>query len=285
MNSEIQNQLNMCDACSAVLEKPERKQLWEDRKPVMFTAKVEVFQRELARLKALGKEQETPITGEAALKARAGELVEESATDLAGYLSVYFADAGKEDQLPKVNLTLSEVQRLRDQQLVQRAQMLYDLALPLTAGKNAPGVPYGIDAELLRNFQEELSIYEQLSGKPRQARATKKTQTSQVTDSSAALARMLKTLDKLIVQFRGTPAGEELVESWFNARRIDSRGHRTPAITTGADDENTAGTEDPTPRTGTNFSANGSAGLVRLPITVTTTDEKRKASAIHSSSK
>ncbi|MDB6154532.1 MAG: hypothetical protein JWL90_2985 [Chthoniobacteraceae bacterium] len=225
----------MCDACSAVLEKPERKRLWLDQKPLVFTSKVSAFQHGLARAKAIGKQQETPITGEAAMKERQESALEKSAAEIAGYLFVYFRDAGQEDQLPKVDLSLSEFQRLRDQQLIQRAQVVYDLALPLTLGEKPSGAAHGIDAELLRTLQTDLTNYDEVVSKPKQARATKKTQTSQVTDASAELSVLLKSLDKLIVRFRGNPAGDELVESWFNARRIDSIGRRVTGKEHGTD--------------------------------------------------
>ncbi|MDB6173437.1 MAG: hypothetical protein JWL59_2748 [Chthoniobacteraceae bacterium] len=138
----------------------------------------------------------------------------------------------------EVDLSLSEFQRLRDQQLIQRAQVVYDLALPLTLGEKPPGAAHGIDAELLRALQTDLTNYDEVVSKPKQARATKKTQPSQVADASAELSVLLKSLDKLIVHFRGSVAGDELVESWFNARRIDSIGRRIAGRESGPDSTN-----------------------------------------------
>jgi hypothetical protein len=54
---------------------------------------------------------------------------------------------------------------------------------------------------------------------------------------AAAVEETFAELDDLIIQFRGTKAGDRFVEAWFNGRRVVDTGRRSnkPAPSTPAD--------------------------------------------------
>ena len=68
--------------------------------------------------------------------------------------------------------------------------------------------------------------YSTAVGAPGSARARRKAITNALPGQFAAVEEKFAELDDLIIQFRGTEAGDRFVEAWFNARRVVDIGRR-----------------------------------------------------------
>ena len=58
------------------------------------------------------------------------------------------------------------------------------------------------------------------------ARAKRKALTDVLPSKFATVEEQFAQLDDLIIQFRGTEAGDRFVAAWFNARRVVDTGRR-----------------------------------------------------------
>ena len=88
-------------------------------------------------LQTAQQNQETGTSGSTAEKEREAMELEDAASLLAQALVIYYNDQGQETQAGEVDLSRSDWDKLRDQQLLAKAQLVIDRATPLSTGATA----------------------------------------------------------------------------------------------------------------------------------------------------
>jgi hypothetical protein len=137
---------------------------------------------------------------------------------------------GRVEDAAKVDFTPSNFHDARAVALAGMGETVLDLAEPLSqpAGSQpATGDKFGVTADNVSAADALWQTYSVAVGAPGGTRAKRKALTGALPGQFAGVERQFSALDDLIVQFRGTPAGDVFVDSWFNARHVADLGHRT----------------------------------------------------------
>lgn len=138
------------------------------------------------------------------------------------------AGLGRTEDAAKVDFTPSHLHDARAVALAGLGETVLELAEPLgqpATGGVAPGDKYGVTAAKVTALDSLWQKYSTAVGAPVGARAKRKAMSNQLPGQFAAVEQQFTVLDDLILQFRGTPAGELFVDAWFNARHVMDLGH------------------------------------------------------------
>ncbi len=169
MRDEFLNRLAMFQTSLNTLNSTEHKPAWFNQNPPQFTVKVAETAQELTELETFGRQQEAATTGAAEQKEREETEAENAAFILGRALVTYFRDHGNETDAAKADLEISDWRALRDQQLLEKARLVRDLAQGLTAGATAPNAAeYGIDAAAVEALTKESDDYASVITAPQQ---------------------------------------------------------------------------------------------------------------------
>lgn len=203
----------------------------------MFTKKVQQTEQAVDELEAFVREQETSTTDAAQAKQREETELEEAAYLVGSTLSIWFLDQQDEENAAKVNLTPSVWRRLRDQQLLEKARLLRDVAQTVIDGpQGAEAAEYGITTEEVARLTKEIDDYDARIAAPQQRIAERKARTSQLRDRFNAVEDRFELLDKFILHFRRTDAGRNLASAYQASRVIRDLGHRSKSKPVTAED-------------------------------------------------
>ena len=129
-----------------------------------------------------------------------------------------------------MDITKSEISRLRAQVLVNRATSIRDLG---AAAINEPGAAdLGITAEQVDVLSRAMGAFLSVMGTPRGQIANRGALLRELETDVAGIMDTLNDLDDLILQFDRTPAGRRFIEAWRRARiLIDSAGGSNASTT------------------------------------------------------
>lgn len=225
MNDRIVNHLNMARRALACLNKPEHSAIWAAVPPMIFGAKVTAAATLLAEAEALAQAQTRATTGSAQDKAREERELEDICHALGGALVTCCLDADDAAGAAPFDLPLSAWRALRDETLLQRAEDLADAIASTIAADAVTAGAYGLDTMSYSTLQSEISDYRAQIVAPDSAiderSATGRALAAKVKDLLAAFL----PIDRLIVQYKRTPAGEAFVAAYFATRNIIDRGH------------------------------------------------------------
>ena len=228
MNDNLVNRLSMFQASIRTLDK--YKDVWFEKTPRIFTAKLEAAVVAVSELELLGQRQEEDTRGATEAKQRAESDLEEAAYVLGGTLAIWFYDQQHEEQAAKVALTQSEWRRLRSQQLLEKARLVLRLSQEVVAGHDAEqAAEYGISAETLGSYEKAVEEYHRLVTASDQSIAGRKALTAELPRRFNEVADQFEVLDQLILQFGVTAEGRDLVSAYQAARVIRDRGRRPSA--------------------------------------------------------
>lgn len=134
-----------------------------------------------------------------------------------------FATATGDNALrDEVDYTFNKLNRLRDDQIAPRCQIIRDRA----AANLAALADYGITAEKLTDLQNKIDTYLAETPKPRSARADRSIKTADLSEFFRESKKALKQMDDLIDNF--TAANSEVVNKYKRLRKID----KPPSTTT-----------------------------------------------------
>ena len=224
MKDELIRKLRSYAAVKTHLRLPAHLAIWLNQEPDAFTTLEKQFEPAAAALGAFGEEQSRPLTGVTARQNLAETALEDAAHPLARALRLYFLAQRNLDQAALWDLSLTDWRTLQEQVLLGKARALHAAVLPLTTGPTPPGKTYGLTAPKTAALGDLIQDYDAVIGQPVAARGGRKAKTSELRPRFRAVDGILEAMDDLILQFRGTPAGELFVEGYFNARRIGGRG-------------------------------------------------------------
>jgi hypothetical protein len=217
----------MVDACLTVTQSKEYVPIWKDKEPEDFTTDFDQLQTSYATLMAKCALAEFAVGGAADTKALAETTLEDQTYVLSRALSSHFKKTKDLTRLAQVDVTRTEIMKLRENDLVTKATAIRDLAAAVQfetdAGKR------GVSALRVATLSAAISAFKTAMATPRGQIVNRSTLLKEIETDAAALMEQVSDLDDLVLQFDGTEQGERFVEAWKRARMIIDRPGETSA--------------------------------------------------------
>jgi hypothetical protein len=226
MNLRLQNQLNMVGACINVAQSSDYKPVWNGKPPADFAIDIAQIQTDYGAITAKAAQAEAATGGAADAKSVAETTLEDAAFVLARALANHFKKTGDLDRLGKVDVSKSEIMKLRTQELVNRTTAIRDLgtAAVAEAGAAARGVTAARVAAL--------TAFSNVMSSPRGQIVNRSALLREVETDTAALVDSVGDMDDLVLQFDGGEPGIRFKDAWRRARIIvDTGGGHASAVT------------------------------------------------------
>ncbi len=229
MNSRLQNQLNMVGASITVANSDTNKSVWKNQPPADFTIDMAKLEAGYGEASADAAKADAATGGAADVKAAAETVLEDSAYILVRAMANHFKKNGDLDNLAKVDVTKSEIVKLRTQDLLDKTTAWRDLAIPTSAEPNA--ADRGVTAARIATLSAAITGFAAVMNTPRGQIVNRSTLLREVETDVAALIEQVTDMDDLAMQFDTTDAGLRFIEAWKRARMIvdSGQGHATPA--------------------------------------------------------
>ncbi|MCA9206435.1 MAG: hypothetical protein KDA59_25455 [Planctomycetales bacterium] len=235
------NRLRMFQTATGILNDEKYKPIWHEQRPLIFTAKVTAIEQAIADFESVARQQETNITGSAADKRREETELEQAAHLLGGALAIWYRDQNNLEDAAKVDMTITDWRKMRDEQLLGQARLLEGLATAVVSGPDAASAAdYGVDAAEVALLKKEADDYEAVITAPQQSQASRAAMTRQIVDRANGIERQFEELDRLILQYRRHPNGPDFIAAYQSARVIRDLGvrHRAPSTDSPEDNKN-----------------------------------------------
>jgi len=222
MNLRISNQLNMVGACINIANSADYKPVWNGKEPADFGTDIANLQTNYAAVTAKAAQADSATGGGGDAKAAAETALEDAAYVLARALANHFKKTGDLERLGKVDLSKTEIVKLRTQDLVNKATAIRDLG---TAAAGEPGAAgRGVTAARIAALTAAITNFSKVMNAPRGEVVNRSALLREVETDVAALVEAVSDLDDLVVQFDGTEAGRRFIEAWKRARIIVDSG-------------------------------------------------------------
>ncbi len=250
MRDEFVNRLSMFRTALDTLSDSQHRHVWSAQPPTILALKVKQASDAVANLAAFGRQQEANITGAAERKQRVAARLVEAIYLLGSTLAIWCRDQGDEPTAAKVDFPRSHWARLRDQQLLERARLSYQLAQEVANGEQAADAAvYDITPESVEDLGRAIDDYASVIS----TIAQRKARTQRLRQRFAAVQSLFAQLDVFILHLRDTSEGRHLVAAYQAARLTRDLGHGRPVETQSVKSESVesqSGTpEDSTPNT------------------------------------
>lgn len=230
MRDILTNKLGSFQSTLAVADEPENQPVWQNQPPQAFSDGLAAARTAVTGLATSGAAQSVPTAGStAALKLLRGQFTV-ALLPLARATFQCLTSLGRTEDAASVDITNSNLHDARAVALAGIGETVLDLAESLstaTGSQPAAGDKYGVTAANVSAVDALWQKYSTAVGAPVGARAKRKAMSSQLPGQFAAVEQQFSGLDDLIIQFRGTPAGDLFVDAWFNARHVVDLGHHT----------------------------------------------------------
>ena len=216
----------MVGTCITVAQSSDFKPVWEGMLPIDFgsdLARLSADYEAVCEKNALAKTLEG---GAADDKAVAETVLEGTSFTLARALANHFKKTGALDLRNKVDLTKTDINKLRDRELADQATAIRDLALAALAQPGADG--RGITEERIALVTESIALFEGLLAIPRTEIVNRVVLIKEIKTDVALILDQLRDLDDLVLQFEPTPESRRFAQAWKRARTVVDAG-RGPA--------------------------------------------------------
>ena len=230
MKDTLTSKLGSFQASLLVADQNENKPLWQNREPLAFAEGLAVARLAVTGLASTGAEQSASITGSTDGLRDLRVKFEAALHPLTRATFRCLKSLARDEDAGKSDLTPSDLHNARAGILAGIGETVLDLAEPLAQpaapGQPAPGEKFGVTAAKFGVVDDLWSRYSTAVGAPTGARAKRKALTDVLPSKFATVEEQFAQLDDLIIQFRGTEAGDRFVAAWFNARRVVDTGRR-----------------------------------------------------------
>ena len=222
MNNRLQVQLNMVGACITVAQSSDYKPVWNGQPPADFGTDIVQLATDYGAVTAKAAQADGATGGAADAKAVAETALEDAAFVLARALAVHFKKSGDLDRHGKVDVTKSEIMKLRTQELVNKTTSIRDLG---TAAVSEPGAAgRGVTAARVAALTAAITAFSNVMSTPRGQIVNRSALLKEVETDTAALVEFVGDMDDMALQFDGTDAGRRFIEAWKRARIIVDTG-------------------------------------------------------------
>jgi hypothetical protein len=222
MNIRLQNQLNMVGACIEIVYSSNYKPVWEGKEPTDFAADMATLKTDYDAVKARAALAAGATGGAADMKSLAESALEDTAYVLTRALANHFKKKGDLDSLAKVDLSKTEIVKLRAQELVDKTTVIRDLGTAALADVGAAG--RGVKPERVTALSDAITKFSGVMNTPRGQIVNRSTLLRELETETAALMQRVADLDDLVLQFDGGELGARFKEAWKRARIIVDTG-------------------------------------------------------------
>ncbi len=222
MNSRIQNQLNMVGACITVANSTDYKPVWTGNPPADFGTDMATLQTNYGNVTVLAAQADAATGGGGDASSAAETALENAAFILARALANHFKKNGDLDNLGKVDVTKTDIVRLRKQALLDKATAILNLANAAVSDPNAAG--RGVTAARIATLTAAITAFSKVMNTPRGEVVNRSTLLREVETDVAALVQLVTDMDDLVLQFTGSDAANRFQEAWKRARIIVDSG-------------------------------------------------------------
>ncbi len=229
MNIRLQNQLNMVGACITVAQSSDYKPVWTGAPPADFGVDLAALQTDYGNVMAKAAQAERATGGATDAKSAAETALEDVAFAIARALANHFKKTGDLDRLGKVDVTRTEIMRLRTQELVNRTTAIRDLANTVVSDTGA--TDRGVTAARIAALSAAITNFSSVMNNPRGQIVNRSTLLKEVETDVAALVEKVTGMDDLVLQFDSNESALRFKEAWKRARIIvdTGGGHSTVA--------------------------------------------------------
>ena len=222
MNLRTSNQLTMVGACLTVAQSPVHQPVWLGQEPADFATDLTQLQTDHTNVTGKAALAENATGGAGDARTAAETALENAAYVLARALANHFKKTGDLDRLGKVDVSKSQIVKLRTQDLVNKTTAIRDLG---TAAVSEPGATgRGVTAARVAALTAAIAAFTSVMNAPRGQIVDRGALLKEVDTDTAALMDKVSDLDDLALQFDGTEAGQRFVEAWKRARIIVDTG-------------------------------------------------------------
>ena len=222
MNLRISNQLNMVGACLNVANSADYKPVWTGHEPADFATDLAKLQTDYGAVTAKAAQADAATGGAGDAKSSAETVLEDAAYVLARALAIHFKKTGNLDRHGKVDVSKSEIMKLRTQDLANKATAIRDLGTAAVAETGAAG--RGVTAARVAALTAAITSFTSVMSSPRRQIVNRSALLKEVETDTAALVEFVNDLDDLALQFDGTESGRRFIEAWKRARIIVDSG-------------------------------------------------------------
>jgi hypothetical protein len=229
MKNEFANRQNMHLTVLRLLDSGEFQPVWKNQPPVAFTALAAELAPKVDALTSLVAAQQAATTGFAADKEREEQELETIAHETGQALAGWFESVRREADAARIDLSLSAWQRLRDTELIAKARLLQQDLTAALATDAAGLLTYGLDAADAAALAKETADFEAIIADPSAAISRRKSLTSALRPKFREVAELLARLDRLVLRFRKSEAGQRFAAAWTASRTIRDLGGSAPA--------------------------------------------------------
>lgn len=229
MNNTVNNHIISFRSRLRCLDEPEHAAVWQGQPPAIFGIKVDEVRQKLATLIKDATGQSTPVTGTTAEKETAETALENAAHAL-GRMTVLYAEDHQDEVLShKFDVPPGHWQRLRDEALLERAQLLADECAKLIQKDPAAAGNYNITEPILTEYRQSVSAYEAAIVAPHDRISHRHVLTASLPDQVRVLKRLFHKLEDILPQFK-TPSGQTFATAYLATAPVINRGvrHRHP---------------------------------------------------------
>lgn len=230
MNDRLRSRLAMFKASLTVLNMTNNKPIWQNQPPTIFTKKVAATEQAVANLEADGQVQGADITGVTVDKKKEEKDLEQVCILYGGTVAMWYRDRGDEANAEKIDLNPSDWEKISEQELLDKSRLLRDLMQSIVDTAPAEeAAEWGITAEAVASITKESDEFDAAIADPQAVIAERKAQTAALRPKFRAVAAKFADLDRLILHFAGTEAGQAMIAAYQNARNIIDRGKGSSA--------------------------------------------------------
>jgi hypothetical protein len=222
MNSRLQNQVNMVGACLNIANSTDYKPVWTGQPPADFGTDMTALQTSYGKVTTIAAQVDSATGGGGDASSAAETALENAAFVLARALANHYKKNGDLDNLGKVNLTKTDIVKLRKQALVDQSTALLTLANAAVTDPNAAG--RGVTPARIATLTAANTAFGGVMSTPRGQIVNKSALLREMETDIAGLVQLVTDMDDLVLQFDSTDAGKRFIEAWKRARIIVDSG-------------------------------------------------------------
>jgi hypothetical protein len=222
MNSRLQNQVNMVGACINVANSTDYKPVWTGQPPADFGTDMTALQTSYGNVTSVAAQVDSATGGAGDAKSAAETALENAAFTLARALANHFKKNNDLNNLGKVDVTKTDIVRLRTQDLVDKSTAILNLANTAVTDPNA--VNRGVTPARIATLTAANTAFGGVMSMPRGQVVNKSALLREMETDIAGLVQLVTDMDDLVLQFDSTDAGKRFIEAWKRARIIVDSG-------------------------------------------------------------
>lgn len=211
----------MVGTCLRVAQSREHSSVWLGQEPRDFSTDLSTV--EIGYKVALGKAAlaDTSKGGASDPRTQAETALENTAHVLARALALHFKKTNDRIRHVSVDLTHTQIVKLRENELVAKATDIRNLGQVMQSEEDASA--RGVTATRVETLTRAIEAFQTLQSQPRSRTLTRSTLLRELETDTAALVEQLRDLDDLVVQFDGSASGLRFISAWEKARVIVDR--------------------------------------------------------------